>query len=100
MLYIAVSIEHFNSTCWSKLDRLTYDYDEFYQVSSFNPFVTEANQWIGFYMKWTSVTRVIRWFEKVIRKIIRSNKVWYLHIILGYADVVIAWNFVTLRIFS
>ena len=41
-----------------------------------------------------------RWFEKVIRKIIRSNKVWYLHIILGYADVVIAWNFVTLRIFS
>ena len=44
--------------------------------------------------------RVIRWFEKVIRKIIRSNKVWYLHIILGYGDVVIAWNFVTLRIFS
>ena len=57
MLYIAVSIEHFNSTFWSKLDRLIYDDDEFYQVSSFNSFVTEANQWTGFYMKWTSVTK-------------------------------------------
>lgn len=74
MLYIAVSIEHFNSTCWSKLDRLTYDYDEFYQVSSFNPFVTEADQWIGFYMKWTSVTKELfvdlkKLFEKLFVQI-------------------------------